>query len=33
VPAGPEERDLQRFWRSVMSALREIAPGSALAQP
>ena len=33
VSAGREERDPQRFWLSVLSALRETAPGSALVQP
>jgi LuxR family transcriptional regulator, maltose regulon positive regulatory protein len=30
VPAGREERDPQRFWLSVLDALRSTAPGSAL---
>jgi LuxR family maltose regulon positive regulatory protein len=30
VPVDSEERDLQRFWLSVLGALRETAPGAAL---
>ena len=30
VPVGREERDPQRFWLSVLGALRQTAPGSAL---
>ena len=33
VPVGRGERDPQRFWLSVLGALRETAPGSALVQP
>jgi LuxR family maltose regulon positive regulatory protein len=33
VPAGRDERDPQRFWLSVLGALRETIPGSALVQP
>jgi len=33
VSAGREERDPQRFWLSVLGALRETAPGSALVRP
>jgi LuxR family maltose regulon positive regulatory protein len=33
VPVGSEERDPQRFWLSVLGALRETTPGSALIQP
>ncbi len=33
VPAGRDERDPQRFWLSVLGALRETTPGSALVQP
>ena len=32
VPAGREERDPQRFWLSVLGALRQTAPGKALVQ-
>ena len=32
VPVDSEERDPQRFWLSVLGALRETAPGSALVQ-
>jgi len=32
VPAGRDERDPQRFWLSVLGALRETVPGSALVQ-
>ena len=32
VPVGRGERDPQRFWLSVLAALRETAPGSALVQ-
>ena len=32
VAAGPDERDPQRFWLSVLGALRRTAPGSALVQ-
>ena len=32
VPAGRDERDPQRFWLSVLGALRRTAPGSALVQ-
>jgi LuxR family maltose regulon positive regulatory protein len=30
VPVGDEERDPQRFWLSVLGALRQTAPGSGL---
>ena len=30
VPAGRDERDPQRFWLSVLAALRQTAPGSPL---
>jgi LuxR family transcriptional regulator, maltose regulon positive regulatory protein len=30
VPAGRGERDPQRFWLSVLAALRQTGPGSAL---
>src|SRR5271156_1935983 len=30
VPAGRDERDPQRFWLSVLGALRQTVPGSAL---
>src|ERR671918_2149672 len=30
VPTGPGERDPQRFWLSVLAALRQTAAGSAL---
>jgi len=30
VPVDSEERDPQRFWLSVLGALRETAPGAAL---
>ena len=33
VPAGRDERDPQRFWLSVLGALRGTTPGSALVQP
>ena len=33
VPAGRDERDPQRFWLSVLGALRKTTPGSALVQP
>jgi LuxR family transcriptional regulator, maltose regulon positive regulatory protein len=33
VPIWPWERDPQRFWLSVLAALRQTAPGSALVQP
>jgi len=33
VPAGRGERDPQRFWLSVLAALRQTAPGSLLVQP
>src|SRR5215472_15147318 len=33
VPAGRGERDPQRFWLSVLAALRQTAPGSALVRP
>src|SRR6266702_1619620 len=33
VSAGRKERDPQRFWLSVLGALRETAPGSALVRP
>jgi LuxR family transcriptional regulator, maltose regulon positive regulatory protein len=33
VPAGPAERDPQRFWLSVLAALRQTAVGDALVQP
>jgi LuxR family maltose regulon positive regulatory protein len=33
VPVGRDERDPQRFWLSVLAALRRTAPGSALVQP
>jgi LuxR family maltose regulon positive regulatory protein len=33
VAAGRDERDPQRFWLSVVGALRRTAPGSALVQP
>ena len=33
VPAGREERDPQRFWLSVLDALRATAAGSVLVQP
>ena len=33
VPAGRDERDPQRFWLSVLGALRETTPGAALVQP
>jgi len=29
VPAGRDERDPQRFWLSVLAALRQTAPGPA----
>jgi LuxR family maltose regulon positive regulatory protein len=32
VPAGRDERDPQRFWLSVVGALRQTVPGSALVQ-
>ncbi len=32
VPAGRDERDPQRFWLSVLGALRRTTPGSALVQ-
>jgi LuxR family transcriptional regulator, maltose regulon positive regulatory protein len=32
VPVGRGERDPQRFWLSVVGALRQTAPGSALVQ-
>ena len=32
VPVGRDERDPQRFWLSVLGALRQTAPGSALVQ-
>jgi LuxR family maltose regulon positive regulatory protein len=33
VPAGRDDRDPQRFWLSVLDALRQTTPGSALVQP
>jgi LuxR family transcriptional regulator, maltose regulon positive regulatory protein len=33
VPVGRGERDPQRFWLSVLAALRQTGPGSALVQP
>src|SRR5215468_2362863 len=33
VPAGRGERDPQRFWLSVLAALRQTAAGLALVQP
>jgi len=33
VPAGSSERDPQKFWLSVLGALRHTAPGSVLVQP
>src|SRR5580704_15167727 len=33
VPVNSEERDPQRFWLSVLGALRETAPGAALVRP
>src|SRR5580692_12977550 len=33
VPVGRYERDPQRFWLSVLGALRRTAPGSALVRP
>src|SRR6202042_2486757 len=33
VPVGRDERDPQRFWLSVLDALRLTAPGSALVRP
>jgi LuxR family transcriptional regulator, maltose regulon positive regulatory protein len=33
VPAGRGRRDPQQFWLSVLAALRETGPGSALVQP
>jgi LuxR family transcriptional regulator, maltose regulon positive regulatory protein len=33
VPAGRGERDPQRFWLSVLGALRQTGPGSVLVQP
>jgi LuxR family maltose regulon positive regulatory protein len=33
VSVGRDERDPQRFWLSVLGALRRTAPGSALVQP
>jgi ATP-dependent transcriptional regulator len=33
VPVQGEERDPQRFWLSVLGALRETAPGSKLVGP
>jgi LuxR family transcriptional regulator, maltose regulon positive regulatory protein len=33
VPAGRGERDPQRFWLSVLAALRQTGPGSVLVQP
>ena len=30
VPVGRDERDPQRFWLSVLAALRQTVPGSAL---
>jgi LuxR family maltose regulon positive regulatory protein len=33
VPVGRDERDPQRFWLSVLAALRQTGPGSALVQP
>jgi LuxR family transcriptional regulator, maltose regulon positive regulatory protein len=33
VSVGREEQDSQRFWLSVLGALRETAPGSALVRP
>ena len=33
VPVGRDERDPQRFWLSVLGALRRTVPGSALVQP
>ena len=33
VPAGHEERDPQRFWLSVLSALGQTTPGSKLVRP
>ena len=33
VPAGREERDPQRFWLSVLSALGQTTPGSKLVRP
>ncbi|HEX9043035.1 MAG TPA: LuxR C-terminal-related transcriptional regulator [Trebonia sp.] len=33
VPVGRDERDPQRFWLSVVEALRQTAPGAALVQP
>src|SRR5262252_4259854 len=33
VPAGRGGRDPQRFWLSVLAALRQTCPGSALVQP
>jgi len=33
VPAGRGERDPQKFWLSVLDALRHTAPGSVLVQP
>jgi LuxR family maltose regulon positive regulatory protein len=33
VPAGRDERDPQRFWLSVLGALRQTSAGSALVQP
>jgi LuxR family transcriptional regulator, maltose regulon positive regulatory protein len=33
VPVGRDERDPQRFWLSVLGALRQTAPGSALVRP
>jgi LuxR family transcriptional regulator, maltose regulon positive regulatory protein len=32
VPVGPDERDPQRFWLSVLGALRQTSAGSALVQ-
>ena len=33
VPVGRDERDPQRFWLSVLGALRRTVPGSALVRP
>jgi LuxR family maltose regulon positive regulatory protein len=33
VPVGRDERDPQRWWLSVLDALRQTAPGSALVRP
>jgi LuxR family maltose regulon positive regulatory protein len=33
LPLGPDERDPQRFWLSVLDALSQTAPGSAVVRP